>query len=390
MNQNIQLRSGPPGFVQADTNDGSSYTLSYPAYSGIRLYETQPNPDLPSKTALLFPDFHTGQLLYISGTRELLLREDADRVLPQRNVAIRVKIEAMRIVGNSMSFRAFPDYYIAHQPSGFAVQHKLRSQPPESSSVSVEIISKQILTPTIARLRFHIRDSAHTNQWTPGQYVVLGFESILGDNPSYKYRRESSSLDDAFNRKFTVSSGPGQVSGYSEFEITIRNVGHVTETLLYSVEGDDLGILLRGFHGEFFFKQDSDESIGIIAGGIGVTPLLSQASGLDLSRVRVFWAVRAQDLGLVLDSYKREKGLISCTRLFVTSDVDALGSAKIAELRAMDAWVEQRRMQRGDLQLDTASGNRLRKWYICAGSQLRHTLLKWLDGRNVIFETFTY
>ncbi|KAH9203279.1 hypothetical protein DL95DRAFT_399492 [Leptodontidium sp. 2 PMI_412] len=77
------------------------------------------------------------------------------------------------------------------------------------------------------------------------------------------------------------------------------------------------------------------------------------------------------------------------TRLFVTGKLTDQSGERFAELVAMNAMVELRRMVYDDLRLNSEStGDVIRKWYGCTGAALRNTLLGWLSDRNLISETF--
>jgi hypothetical protein len=103
-------------------------------------------------------------------------------------------------------------------------------------------------------------------------------------------------------------------------------------------------------------------------------------------------AERANDFSGSTDLHQTavEPGLQNCTKLFVTGEIDTSGRVIMVKLLSMGTWVQERRIGLDDLQLQSNTGWELRKWYVCAGAGLRHTLLEWLQGRNVVFETFNY
>jgi NAD(P)H-flavin reductase len=382
----IDQRSGPPGFVYLDANDETGCTLVYPEYSGIRLYQTLDGGSKLSTAALLFPDFSSGNAVFIIGTKEVLAREDALRVLPRSNIAVKINVKSVRYIENGLTFRAVQDLRASNVYGTSSVEQVLYDKP-QKDQICAKLVDKQPLTPTIARFEFQIEDVKKTSRWRPGQYVTLDFERLLRPQLS----SDAKVSGDTYARKFTISSGAGELSGYSRFEITIRNVGIATD-YLFSQDGDSgLEIPLKGFGGEFIIQQKAGETIGFVAGGVGITPLLAQTGGLDLPRMLVYWTVRAEDLGLVVDSFERAPDLCHCTRLFITGKIDDEGAQCLAKLDAMESTIELRRMVCDDLQLNSGSpDDAIRKWYVCTGAALRKTLLEWLNDRNVIFETFNF
>lgn len=384
-------RGGPAGFVRLLSNESENCTLVYPEYSGNRLYQTLGNLTTTPRAGLVFPDYDSGSVLYITGITEVLVREDANKLLPRSNLVVKIKIEAARFVENGLGFRGVPGEPSPYNPPvRFLSNEQVHELSERSTQIYASLVEKKILTPTIARFRFNIVDPEKASRWKPGQYVALSFQDELDIGYSHMRDDDPKSLNDDFLRTFTVSSGSGDSSSYGQFDITIRKVGHVTEHLFRHNIRSKLEVPLKGFGGEFIFQQDPEEHIACIAGGIGITPLLAQASVLDLSRVNLYWTVRAEDLGLVLDSFEQFSGLIGCTRLYVTGAAKSAEAKNLKMLKEMDAHVEMRRIMSSDLRIEAVGGEEIKKWYVCAGDELRKTVTDWLTGRLVITESFNY
>jgi NAD(P)H-flavin reductase len=384
-------RGGPAGFVRLLSNEKDNCTLVYPEYSGNRLYQTLGNLTTTPRAGLVFPDYDSGSVLYITGITEILVREDANKLLPRSNMVVKINIEAARFVEKGLGFRGVPGEPSPYNPPvRFLYNEQVHEFPNSSKKIFASLVEKKILTPTIARFRFNITDPEKANRWKPGQYVALSFQDELDIGYSHMRNDDPKSLNDDFLRTFTVSSGPGEASSYGQFDITIREVGHVTEYLFRHNTRSKLEVPLKGFGGDFIFQQAPGEHIACIAGGIGITPLLAQASVLDLSRVHLYWTVRAEDLGLVLDSFEQFPGLVGCTRLYVTGAAKSAAAENLKKLEEMNATVEMRRMMSSDLGLEAEGGVEIRKWYVCTGDDLRKTVTDWLQGRLVITESFNY
>ena len=108
-------RGGPPGFVRVLTNMPDKLELVYPEYSGNRMYQTLGNLQLDPAIGLVFPDFETGDALYVSGTAEILVGDDAANAIPSTNLAVKVSASAVRLVEKGLPFS-----WSSHRP--FAVQ----------------------------------------------------------------------------------------------------------------------------------------------------------------------------------------------------------------------------------------------------------------------------
>ncbi|KAK5000538.1 hypothetical protein LTR66_000605 [Elasticomyces elasticus] len=134
------------------------------------------------------------------------------------------------------------------------------------------------------------------------------------------------------------------------------------------------------------------ESVGFVAAGVGVTPLLPCLGSLDLARLRLVWTLRMRDLGLVLDTFARHPELAERTVLFLTGG-DAVvdtGEEKeqLGRVRESGAHVLLRRLCAEDLL--AAAGDEIERWYVCTGTGLREQILQWLQGKEVIYEDFNF
>ena len=378
-------RGGPPGFVRILSSDKDGLTLVYPEYSGNRLYQTLGNLSTTPQAGLVFSDFDAGNVLYITGKTEILAGQKAKDLIAHSNLAVKIKVDAARYVTDGLAFRGTKGEYSPYNPPvRYLSTEKKTSITNDNKQVQAKLIDKQILTPTIGRFRFHIADPAKASKWKPGQYVALSFADELDIGYSHMRDDDPKSLNDDFLRTFTVSSRQGELDDHDQFEITIRKVGPVTEHLFRHNVRADLEVPLQGFGGEFFIEQGAEKEIAFVAGGVGITPYLAQAADLDLKMLRLYWTVRANDLGLVIDTFDRIPGLAESTRLFITGAADE-ESESWKKLEASGTAVQRRRMAKDDLDEDPASC-----WYLCTGTAFRNSLVSWLKGKTVFYEDFNY
>ncbi|KAH9219920.1 oxidoreductase-like protein [Leptodontidium sp. 2 PMI_412] len=377
------IRGGSPGFIRILSNAEGEVTLVYPEYSGNRLYQTLGNLRTTPRAGLVVPDFETGDALYITGTTEILVGKDAAEVISHTNLAVKIKVEATKFISDSLAFRGHNGEFSPYNPPvrylSTETSHGIGGT---EKQIHAKLIDKKIITPTIARFRFHIADPGKTSKWKPGQYVALSFADELDIGYSHMRDDDPKSLNDDFLRTFTVSSRQDALD--DQFEITIRKVGVVTDHLFKFNVRAELDVPVQGFGGEFIVGQGEGENVAFVAGGVGITPLLAQAQDLDLSRLYLFWTNRADDIPLVTDTFDRIPGLAEATTVFVTGKVNT-DSEDWKRLVASGAKLETRRMTVEDVGSYSAS-----RWYLCTGTAFRATLLKWLEGKMVLFEDFNY
>ena len=378
-------RGGPPGFVRILANTDGEVTLVYPEYSGNRLYQTLGNLKTTPRAGLVVPDFETGDVLYVTGTTEILIGKDAADLISHTNLAVKIKVEATRFVSDGLAFRGHDGEFSPYNPPvrylSTETSHGIGGS---EKQVHAKLIDRKIITPTIARFRFHIADPEKASKWKPGQYVALSFADELDIGYSHMRDDDPKSLNDDFLRTFTVSSRQDSLDGHDQFEITIRKVGVVTDHLFRCNVRSELEVPLQGFGGEFIIEQSEGENVAFVAGGVGITPLLAQAQDLDLRRLHLFWTNRADDIALVTDTFDRIPGLAQASTIFITGNIDA-ESKDWKKLLSSGAKIENRRMT-----VDDAGAYSASRWYLCTGTAFRATLLKWLEGGPVVFEDFNY
>lgn len=385
-------RGGSPGFVRVAKNDASQTVLVYPELSGNRLYQTLGNLYTTPRAGLVFPDFDSGDALYLTTTAEIVIGKDAAAVLPRSNLVVKLHVSAARFVRKSLSFRGDNlerspyNPPVRYLPAEKALPD---AQANNGKVVYAKLLARDLLSPTIARFRFSISDPEASSRWKPGQYVALAFEDELSLGYSHMRDDDPRSLNDDYIRTFTVSSSPGNLPE-DEFEITIRNVGTVTNFLFRQNIRAQLEVPLKGFGGSFTIQQGTNDIVPFVAGGIGVTPLLAQVNNLDLARVQVFWTVSVHDIGLVVDTMERYPALAPSTRTFISrlsqqSPVEI--NLQIQKLEGYGVHVVTKRMVASDVEGHTDLSA---TWYLCTGTELRKSLLAWLPAKRLIYEDFGY
>ncbi|KAH2016558.1 hypothetical protein KXV97_002578 [Aspergillus fumigatus] len=385
------FRGGPPGFVRLMSNGPSGSVLVYPEYSGNRLYQTLGNFQMTPLAGYFFPDFDTGNALYVTGTPEILIGKDAADLLPRSNLAVKLTVTSARFVEKSLAFRGIAGPPSPYTPTVRYLATERVNQVAQFSddvSVTASMVAKTILTPSIARFRFRISDPSKIGAWAPGQYATFSFQEELDLGYCHMLDDDPLSLNDDYVRTFTISSYPGHGLPADEFEITVRKHGNVTSHLFRTNERAGLEVPLKGFGGGFRLDdQEGDCTIPVIIGGIGITPVIAQLPGISVSRLHLLWTISMADVGLVFDTFQRFPQLPGSTTLFLTGPKpkDEQGSRQLDAVILSGARIEYRRMEARDL--DTSLGD---TWYFCGGPSLKGSAMTWLAGKRVIYEDFTY
>lgn len=392
-------RGGPPGFVRIlhdDEEDGT--VLVYPEYSGNNLYQTLGNLHLRPKVGICVPDFDTGDVLYLTGDTEILF--GSGKLMPHTKLAVRIHVRDMRFVSDGLGFRGELGERSGYNPPVRRLAVEMSEDgvlPREETQMKAMLVGREILTPTIARFTFKLDEAA---TWVAGQHVTLDFSEELDVGWSHMRDDDPTSLNDDFVRTFTISNTPPPAghSGDVEVQITARKHGPVTGLLWRWNLRVPLEIGVVGFGGQEGFristalKRDEKEVV-FVAGGAGITPLLAQAPGLlaaaetgDGKCFELLWSLRDEDLAFAVDVFGRIPGLASRTRLFVTGQV--LNEEVVKKLEGLGAKIGIGRVTQADV---LAVGERgKRKYYLCTGSEVLKALLDWLEGEDIVYESFAY
>ena len=202
-NMGTNHRGGTRGFVRVAKNDASGTVLVYPELSGNRLYQTLGNLYTTPRAGIIFPDFETGDALYLTTTTEIVLGKDAAAVLPRSNLVVKLHVSAARFVKNILSFRgdsleASPyNPPVRYLPAEKALPD---AQTRNSKSIYAKLLARDQLTTKIARFRFGISDLEASGSWRPGQYVALAFEDQLSRGYSHMRDDDPKSLNDDYGK----------------------------------------------------------------------------------------------------------------------------------------------------------------------------------------------
>lgn len=160
-------------------------------------------------------------------------------------------------------------------------------QPPFAPSrQSAKLVSKQSITHDIAEFTFTLAAPAG---FRPGQYALVEIDGIDG------------------GRAYSMSN----LGGTDQWQFQIKKVpgGAVTSHLFDAIEIGDT-ITLDGPYGSAYLKENSPRNLLLIAGGSGLSPMVSIIRGaavaglLDGRQVNFFYGGRNQDdipVGALID-----------------------------------------------------------------------------------------
>lgn len=262
------------------------------------------------------------------------------------------------------------------------------------SGLSARLLKREVLSGSVARVTFELTADrgGELPTWESGAAVTLDFSPELDNGYAHMKDDEPQALNDDYIRTFTVSSpspflpAPTSPLTTTRITLTIRKLGPATSLLWKYNPRADLTLPVLGFGStpDFLMPTSGGGKLVFVAGGVGITPFLSQAPRVLSSggSLELLWSVRGEDLSFVEDTLALVPDLAPAARVFVTQDADAETEGRI---RDAGARVEKRRMSEGDLK---AEGKR--RFYVCAGEGMMRAVLGWLEGEDVAYESFNY
>lgn len=395
-------RGGSKGFVRVfPFQEGQPTKLVWPEYSGNRFYQTLGRLMQDPRSGMAFPDFDTGDILYVSGNVEILSGSEAADILPHSNLAVCFTAEAARFVKNGLYFRAKSLAPSPYNPSVRKLAVEQSKSLMNSSSIkeatTARLLRYKAITPTIARFTFAFSEDIPEVKasYKAGQWVVLDFDEQLSQGYSHMRDNDPTSLNDDLVRTFTVSSVPPIQPG-QEFDITIRKVGRVTDFLFQAgqYKFKKIEAIVRGFGGTFVIEEPAEGKMAFVASGVGITPLMGFGPTIKPGKLDLHWTMQAADIALAQDFLTNCPHLASTTTLYITSldKIDTNPDAKqnleasLTELTEQGCTVLRRRLNETDIK--GAQG--ITKWYLCTSSAFRSIILPWIPSKDVHYEDFNF
>lgn len=380
-------RGGPPGFTRVDRDEQGNSIVVWPEYSGNRFVQHLGNLEVTPLAGMAFPDFDTGDVVFLTGKTETLIGKEADAIMPRAKTVVRLTVTGSKFVRQGMPFRGETVENSPYNPRlrPLASEAALQFGQSANDTNTVKLVDRTMLTPTVARLKFSMNNPT---PYAAGQWVAFDFSDEFDVGYSHMREDDPTSLNDDFVRTFTVSSPPSKEKGNDgTFEVTMRRVGRVTKHMLRANERSLAEVPIRGFGGEFKIKQQGDAVVPFVAGGVGITPILAFLPTLDMSRFKLFWTLHVEDIDLAMDTIERNPAVKPTLEVFLTGVKDQ-DKAKKAAAPLVEAGikVEYRRLTREDLRRPEFADT----WHICVGTGLRKTLLEWLNDKEVLYESFNF
>ncbi len=290
----VSHRGGRPGFVKVDGN-----TLTVPDYAGNFHFNTLGNFLANPKAGLLFVDFETGDLLMLTGTVELLWEEDPEvNAFKGAERAWRFTLDHGLRLKDAVPLRwAFGEYSPNALITGDwqEVSATLAAEAKREQWRPYRVAQVEDESSVIRSFYLEPADGDGLLPYQAGQYLTIRATPENSERPVI--------------RTYTLSSAPGdsryRISVKREPEGQISN--HLHDTLR-------VGSILeaKAPRGDFVIDAAETRPAVLLAGGVGITPMISMArhvarEGFRTRHIRsltVFHATQTTDQRAFFDEFR--------------------------------------------------------------------------------------
>jgi ferredoxin-NADP reductase/predicted pyridoxine 5'-phosphate oxidase superfamily flavin-nucleotide-binding protein len=280
----VSHRGGKTGFVRV-SDDG---TLTIPDFAGNLFFATLGNILENGQAGLVFVDFDTGDALQLSGEAEVIL--DSPEIAAFQGAERLWRFRARRVVrrSNALALRwSFQDQGWSPNSlmTGDWAQAAERLQAAELATQWRRLKVTQVVDESASIRSFHLRpdDGAGLIPHEAGQHLPIRIILPDAHKPCI--------------RTYTLSVAPSDAA----YRISVKREGAVSQYLHDKVRVGDL-IEARAPTGTFTIDARERRPAVLLAGGVGITPLLAMLrhvvyEGLRTRRIRptvLFQAARSK------------------------------------------------------------------------------------------------
>ena len=246
----VSHRGGKPGFVKVEDDE----TLVFPDFRGNNHFNTIGNLLVNPKAGLLFFNYQTGEVLYLTTHAEIVWDGPAVEAFEGAQRLVRFRVVEWRLVKGSFPFSwDFQEF----SPSLDDTGEWAKNSPAEYVVTRIDRESRFIKS-------FYLSPTKGTApDFKPGQYLPIYLPVEPGQEPLI--------------RTYTLSQAPGK----SELRLTVKREekGSGSVYLHDCVKvGDKL--LAKEPSGDFVLDAESDRPIVLLSAGVGITPMVSMLQHL--------------------------------------------------------------------------------------------------------------
>jgi ferredoxin-NADP reductase/predicted pyridoxine 5'-phosphate oxidase superfamily flavin-nucleotide-binding protein len=269
----VSHRGGKPGFVLIEDDR----TITFPDYSGNYHFNTIGNLMMNPLAGLLFIDFMSGDLLYLTCKAEIIWDSEERHAFDGAERLVRFTLDEGVLVGNAMPIRwNFMEYSPSLEKTGSWEEVDEIISARKKGNIYQEYQVIRIEQESKITTSFYLQpvdgDGIHCHK--AGQFLPVEIQPPGVDEP--------------INRTYTISNAPNG----SHYRLSIKRETPAKPGLPPGVSSNyfhdhvKLGTKIRAMspRGKFTLEDASTRPVVLISGGVGVTPMISMLEQLDKDR----------------------------------------------------------------------------------------------------------
>ncbi len=211
-------------------------------------------------------------------------------------------------------------------------------------------------TPTVKSFKVGIPKGIEFNFY-PGQFFMVSFP----DNPEIKTARA-----------YSISSSPIEKE---YLEIALNKVGPFT-TKMFQLKPGDL-LKFKGPYGKFYFSEDIKNDLVLIAGGTGITPLISIirycTDKQSQNKINFFYSVKNSEEIIFHEEIKKLKGQNPNFKYYIT----------ITRPEEHHEWEGRTGRIDFDLLKDEIQNPENKMYFLCGSKEFVENIISMLFNLNV-------
>ena len=418
-------RGGAPGFVRLyERSEGDKVTtfLILPDHSGNRFYQSLGNIETDKQAGMIFPDFTTGDILYITGNAENLHGDDAEEIMPRAGLLTRIEVTGAVLVKAGLKLRLTSDEQCSpYNPPVKYLKSELAemgraSEAQTSEPIKATLVSAQAHSKSISTFTFQL--SSPIEQGLPGGFGGFDFSDLMDTGYRHMDEVNPQMVNEDYIRTWTLSNVPTFDAKKNTFQLTSqiavtvkRKPGGIMSNFLHEnadkLTEQNVQVNFKGAGAGFscFTSNAQGAAPSVpskmlwIAGGVGITPFMAMWDGLIQvadanptsvsSDITLLFSGRDDDISILNHFLDREGSIPKNLKLRIlayqgTGQNPATAHTRFNELQTETSGVacriEERRVKISDLQgLDDLTD---REIFLCGPDNLVH----WY---NSAFETLS-
>jgi ferredoxin-NADP reductase/predicted pyridoxine 5'-phosphate oxidase superfamily flavin-nucleotide-binding protein len=257
----VSHRGGKPGFVRVDDDR----TFVFPDFSGNNHYNTIGNILLNPKAGFLFVDFEKRDIVYMTGSTEIVWDDEEIRAFAGAERLIRFQAEQIIRVEGSLPLEfSFGDYspMLQHTGSWEDASDTIAAERNRNTYLPYEVTDVVPESDTISSIYLRRADGKRAAGHEPGQFLPIRVTIPGRDEPA--------------PRTYTLSD----LSDGDRYRLSVKREGGAALVSNYLHEHAKPGFRLEAMapRGKFVLDQESDRPAVLISAGVGITPMIAMTN----------------------------------------------------------------------------------------------------------------